>query len=58
MTKKLLTVRQFCYLYGIGRTTFYAEVKQGRIPILKIGKATRVAREDAEKWVENLREAQ
>lgn len=58
MTKQLLTVRQFCDLYGIGRTTFYAEVKQGRIPILKIGKATRVAREDAEKWVENLREAQ
>lgn len=57
MTRQLLTVRQFCDLYGIGRTTFYSEVKAGRIPIVKIGTATRIACEDADQWLQKMREA-
>lgn len=54
VTKELYTVAQFCEAYGIGRTTFYAEVKAGRLRTVKIGAATRVRRTDAETWANSL----
>ena len=54
MTKELYTVREFCDTFGIGRTTFYAEVKAGRLRIVKIGTASRVTRADADAWVASL----
>lgn len=56
--QKCLHVNQFCQAYGIGRTTFYAEVKAGHLPIVKIGNRTLVRVVDAEAWIEkNLMEA-
>lgn len=40
--------------YRIGRTTFYREVSEGRIPLRKLGRATRVARADIERWADSL----
>jgi excisionase family DNA binding protein len=51
---ELFTVPQFCEAYGISRTTFYAEVKAGRLRIVKIGAATRVRRADAQAWADSL----
>lgn len=54
VTKEFYTVAQFCETYGIGRTTFYAEVKAGRLRTVKIGAATRVRRADASAWADSL----
>lgn len=51
---ELMTVAEFCLRYSIGRTSFYREVAKNRIPLRKFGAATRVARADAEAWVEAL----
>jgi len=52
--KKLLKILEFLELYSISRTAFYREVSAGRITLTKIGKASRVAIDDAEAWVASL----
>ena len=52
--QQLLTVRDVCALYSIGRTTLYREVAAGRLRLRKMGTATRIAREDVEAWVASL----
>lgn len=52
---ELMTVAHFCARYSIGKTSFYREVARNRIPLLKFGSATRIARTDAERWAESLR---
>ena len=52
--KRLLKIPEFLELYSISRTTFYREVNEGRIALTKIGKASRVAIEDAEAWTSAL----
>lgn len=54
MQRELYTVTEFCEAYGIGRTTFYAEVKAGKLRTVKIGAATRVRRSDAQGWADSL----
>lgn len=51
MTKELITPAEFEAIYNISHTTFYREVNAGRIRIIKIGRATRVTRQDAEAWL-------
>lgn len=51
MTKELLTPAEFEATYNISHTTFYREVNAKRIRIIKIGRATRVTRQDAEAWL-------
>ena len=53
--KELFTIADFLNLYSISRSTFYREVKGGRLRILKRGRSTRISRKDAENWVEKLR---
>lgn len=48
------SVRKFCQMHAIGRTTFYEEVKYGRLRVRKLGKRTLVLREEAERWVDAL----
>ena len=55
-TPELLTVADFCTRYSIGRTSLYREVNAGRLKLRKFGSATRIAREDAERWAANLPE--
>ena len=52
--KQLYTVGEFLAAFGIGRTTFYAEVKAGRLRMVKLGTASRVTRAAAEAWVAQL----
>jgi excisionase family DNA binding protein len=52
--KRAYTVEEFCKAYNIGRTSFYGEVKDGRIQPRKLGKKTLVLREEAERWLREL----
>jgi excisionase family DNA binding protein len=49
-----LTVDEFCQSHRIGRTTFYAEVKAGRIKILKCGRRTLVPATEKDAWLGRL----
>lgn len=51
---ELLTVNDFLQRFRIGRTSFYREVNKGSLRILKFGTATRIARVDAQAWVNSL----
>jgi excisionase family DNA binding protein len=48
----LPTVKETCAYLKIGRTSFYAHVKAGRLEIVKFGvRTTRVTRESLERFV-------
>lgn len=53
---ELMTVADFLVRYRIGRTSFYREAaKPGSLlKLRKFGSATRIARADAEAWVNSL----
>ena len=51
---EFLTVADFKSRYKCSHSAFYREVAAGRIPIRKIGRATRVALADAEAWAASL----
>ena len=53
-TPEMLTVADFCYRYGIGRTSLYREANAGRLKLRKFGSATRITRADAEAWAASL----
>ena len=53
---ELMTVRDFLNNFRMGKTTFYREVEAGRLRITKVGRSTRVAREDAAVWLRGLAE--
>lgn len=57
MEPHLLTVRDFCERYRVSRTTVWRECKKG-LPIVKIGRATRIKVADAEAWFERLEQRQ
>lgn len=52
--QELLTVADFCARYSIGKTSLYREANAGRLRLRKFGTATRIAREDAERWAASL----
>jgi excisionase family DNA binding protein len=49
-----ITVDGFCGRYNIGRTTFYAEVKAGRIRPVKVGRKTLIPEPEAARWLASL----
>ena len=51
----LLTPADVCRELSIGKSTFYREVAAGRLPILKIGRATRIDRTALDHWAAQLR---
>lgn len=48
------TVRDFCARHGIGVTTFYKLVGQGKIAIVKVGARTLVPSDSERAWCESL----
>jgi excisionase family DNA binding protein len=52
--ERAFNIGEFCRRYGIGRTTAYAEVKAGRLALLKVGRRSLVTHDDAERWLRNL----
>jgi hypothetical protein len=45
-------VSDFCQAHGIGRTSFYEEVKRGELKIIKHGKRTLIPNVEAKAWQE------
>ncbi len=48
------SVGAFCAVYGIGRTKFYDEVRNGRLTPVKLGRKTLVPRGEARRWQASL----
>ena len=57
MDKILLTVPEFLRQYAISRTSFYSQVKQGKLRLLKRGRRSLIAKADADAWLEALRQS-
>lgn len=53
-----LTIADFCSAYRLSKTTAYRQINAGRIPIVKVGRATRIRVSDAEAWAANLSQTQ
>jgi hypothetical protein len=54
MTPELMTVGDFLKRYSISHSEFYRQVAAKRIRVTKIGRATRVAKADADIWLATL----
>ncbi|MEO9634506.1 MAG: helix-turn-helix domain-containing protein [Roseobacter sp.] len=51
---KLLTLRQCSEEYGISISSIYREIAGGRIKLRKIGRASRISRNDMDAWLDTL----
>lgn len=47
----LMTVAEVCAFARCGRTFLYAEVAAGRLPMFKLGAASRFRLQDVENWL-------
>jgi excisionase family DNA binding protein len=54
MMSKLLTIRQEWAEYGMSRSSLYREIDAGRLTLRKIGKSSRIARDDLDAWLAAL----
>jgi excisionase family DNA binding protein len=52
--KLALSIPEFCNTVGIGRSRAYEEIKAGRLPILKCGRRTLIARDAVVAWLSEL----
>lgn len=55
MDKQLITIPEFLARYSISRTALYREVKAQRLKLLKRGRRSLIAIEDAKNWLDGLR---
>lgn len=49
--KAAFSVPEFCASVSIGRTTFYQQVKDGRIRVAKIGRRTLIPSSEVDRWL-------
>lgn len=49
-----LSIREFCWFCSVGRTTVYAEIKTGRLGIVKVGRRTLVPAYEVQAWLRRL----
>ena len=52
--ERLITIKQFAERFGIARSTVYREHDAGRLPFVKIGRASRIAESVASAWYDKL----
>lgn len=48
--RNCVSLEQFCFRNGIGRTTAYKEIKEGRLRPRKVGKRTLISIEEEARW--------
>lgn len=53
MDQLLLNATEVSELLGLGRSTVYAMMASGDLPVIRIGRAIRVSRAGLEAWVES-----
>ena len=51
---RTLSVNEFCQSFGVGRSTAFAEIKEGRLRARKCGKRILISENDAEDWLRRL----
>jgi excisionase family DNA binding protein len=44
------SVKEFCRRNGLGRTTVYNEIKEGRLRPKKVGRRTLISHEEEQRW--------
>lgn len=49
-----LSIAQTTRILGIGRSTLYAIIKDGQLPVRKLGKRTLIMREDLDRFIAAL----
>lgn len=54
MEQEIYRVKEFCQKYAISRTSFYREVWEERLRVIKRGKLTFVDKNEAERWFHAL----
>jgi hypothetical protein len=53
--KRMLSVREFCHRYSIGRTTAYAEMAAGQLVYCQARRRRLIRVDDAEDWSRSIR---
>ena len=48
--RNCFSLEEFCFRNGIGRTTAYKEIKEGRLHPKKVGKRTLISMEEEARW--------
>jgi predicted site-specific integrase-resolvase len=51
--RNCLSLQEFCCRNGIGRTTAYKEIKEGRLHPRKVGRRTLISIEEEARWFAN-----
>jgi excisionase family DNA binding protein len=51
---ELLTIDEFVRRYSVSRATVYRMAASGALPMIKLGRSTRIRRRDAEEWAASL----
>ncbi len=52
--KPTLSIAEATRIIGIGRSTLYSVIKEGRLPVRKLGKRTLILRADLERFIATL----
>ncbi|MGE5548420.1 MAG: helix-turn-helix domain-containing protein [Solirubrobacterales bacterium] len=52
--KRAYQIPDFCKHYGIGRTSAYREISEGRLKIVKCRGRTLIPADEAERWLASL----
>ena len=52
--KNLMTIKEFQQAYSLSRSTVYRLVKRGNFPFVRVGRAVRIRRVDADNWFAGL----
>lgn len=52
--RKFLTLRQFGQRYQVSRSTVYRLAQTGAVTIIKFGRSSRIAFDEAEAWAASL----
>lgn len=50
--KQAYRPQEFQAAYGIAKSYFYEQIAQGRLKVIKVGRATLVTREAADEWLQ------
>jgi excisionase family DNA binding protein len=54
MHKPLLTIPEFCREYSVSRSLLYRLLRDEDLKAVKVGRLTRIRREDADAWARRL----
>jgi hypothetical protein len=54
--QRAMSIRAFCEIYGLRRTSTYSEIQSGRLKARKVRGRTLIGYDDAEQWWHSLPE--